>query len=1086
MPALQQLHEDSALNANVDHEVLEDFKEQLQQASARKKYIPPFYESRTLTSQEELEALLQKYPQASTQEFVTYLEAHKASTADCPDVFIKSIDLMIELFRAVAIGSDVSTAWTEYRTETKNFGSQIRAEQEQIEETLKDLGNERLRPGVPRFETYDRAMLLALITGNQIYLASLHARRGAEILGSSGFIDDESSAAAEEDLSRARELATTPDALAIHAEASLNLGTILSRSSRGNPSENQERAIALLQQCSEYYRQAGEPDKWALCSTNLAIIYNDRLLGDRIENLRKAEELCISALDIRSPAKDVIEWSFTAAELARILARPELGTTQEAHRANLQRSIRQYKEIDNALDEYGNQERRSGILINRASALVDLARLEGSIEQSTRAKVWIEETSGGEVVDADEAVAVEIATLVQRANLALINPKIFGSTEPPEWAMTITRGFPNERQRLILDEVIADVEMALSIGSYAETGGALSAYKILFDVSEIREDPIDDQIAFLKAGLDASRERPVDSLMHEMLVGLGSKHAQIADWNQSAEYFSRAVSAIKYNALRSLDSPAGVVDWSIYPKLVEWCAYALTKAGRLQQAILVLENARARTLASAMARDEADLDYVASVDADLAQRFFGARQRLRTTKVSVLEFISSDSVDILKTFEDIVREIREIPKMKDFMGEVDLMQVFEAARLFGPIAYPVSTPAGTVCLLVSCEGEQSDASVVCVADSTVGSSEIVRCVARFDGESLVGMSSANPAGVDDGIAEATWLLRDAFVDSLARNLILRKHKNIAIVPAGILGMIPYSAVYLSRRKVITRKEYRFSDLFAVTVAPSAAVIRRCYSRAERINGRQVNVVAAADPEREIPGRSLRYAITEVNAIRKYFSLSDDSVLIGQEVTAANFLELASGASHVHFAGHGRSDRIEPLDSAIICSDGPLTAGRIRDSAVLDSRLVVVSTCESGTLSFGQKADLNDAIGLTSEILSAGSACVIASLWEVNDLATCFLMIKFYEELRRLERGTAVVPGAPAEALRRAQVWLQTRTSRQLGDYRLKWLSANRSIRDADSQSKMESRVASSSMQEFALRRPFAHPRFWAPFVAVGV
>lgn len=1084
-PALQQLHAISASDANIDHTLLEEFKSQLQQAAAHQKYIPPFYESRTITSQEDFETLLRKYPHASTQEFLLYLESHRSSATDYPDVLVKSIDLMIELFRTVVARNDVSIAWTEYRTETENFGRKIRAEQEKIEESLKHRSNERLRPGTSRFDAYDRAMLLALITGDHTYLAVLHARRGAELLGSSGFIDDESSAAAEEDLSQARELATVSDEPAIHAEASLNLGTILSRSSRGNPSENQERAIILLRECSEYYRQAGELDKWALCVTNLAIIYNDRLLGDRFENLSKAEELCKSALDIRSPDKDVIDWSFTAAELARILTKRELSSTQEEYRGNLQRSISLYKDIDNALDQYGKQQRRNGILVNRASALVDLARLEGTIEQSARAKLWIEEALQGEA-DADEAVAAEVTTLVQRANLALINPEVFGSTVPPEWAVVITKGFPTDHQRSILNEAIEDVEMALSIGDYAKTGGGLSAYKILFDVSEIRADPIEDQIAFLKSGLNASRERSVDSLTHEMLVGLGSKYAQIADWDKSAEYFSRAVSAIKYDALRSLNSPTGVVDWSGYPKLVEWCAYALAKAGKLHEAVLILENARARTLASAMERDEADLNYLSSVDADLAQRFFDARQHLRTAKVSIREFISSERVDILKDFDEVVNAIREIPRMKDFMGETEITQVFEAARVFGPIAYPVSTPAGTVCLLVGYEPEERNASVVCVADSTVGSSEIVRCVARFEGGSLVGISSGERAGVDDGIVESTSLLRDAFVDSLARNLTLRKCKNVAIVPAGILGMIPYAAVFLSRKKLITRKNYRFSDLFAVTVAPSATVIRRCYSRTERLSGRQVHVVAAADPEQGTPGRSLRYATTEVNAIRKYFSLADDSILVGQDATAANFLELASGASHVHFAGHGRSDRIEPLDSAIICSDGPLTAGQIRDSAVLDSRLVVVSTCESGTLSFGQKSDLNDAIGLPSEILSAGSACVIASLWEVDDLATCFLMIKFYEELRRLERGTIVVPGAPAEALRRAQVWMQTRTSRQLGDYRLKWLSASRGIRDVDLQSKIESRDASSSVQEFASRRPFAHPRFWAPFVAVGV
>ena len=55
------------------------------------------------------------------------------------------------------------------------------------------------------------------------------------------------------------------------------------------------------------------------------------------------------------------------------------------------------------------------------------------------------------------------------------------------------------------------------------------------------------------------------------------------------------------------------------------------------------------------------------------------------------------------------------------------------------------------------------------------------------------------------------------------------------------------------------------------------------------------------------------------------------------------------------------------------------------------------------------------------MLAAGSACVIASLWPVDDAATALLMSKLYDELSEDDLR------AP-EALRRAQLWLRSLTA----------------------------------------------------------
>jgi len=79
---------------------------------------------------------------------------------------------------------------------------------------------------------------------------------------------------------------------------------------------------------------------------------------------------------------------------------------------------------------------------------------------------------------------------------------------------------------------------------------------------------------------------------------------------------------------------------------------------------------------------------------------------------------------------------------------------------------------------------------------------------------------------------------------------------------------------------------------------------------------------------------------------------------------------------------------------------------------------VLSACETG---LGKQVNGEGLIGLTRGFMYAGSSRVVASLWNVSDVATAQLMTKFY---RAMEQDHV----APAAALRSAQIdlWKQKR------------------------------------------------------------
>ncbi|KAH7129707.1 CHAT domain-containing protein, partial [Dactylonectria estremocensis] len=116
----------------------------------------------------------------------------------------------------------------------------------------------------------------------------------------------------------------------------------------------------------------------------------------------------------------------------------------------------------------------------------------------------------------------------------------------------------------------------------------------------------------------------------------------------------------------------------------------------------------------------------------------------------------------------------------------------------------------------------------------------------------------------------------------------------------------------------------------------------------------------------------------------------------------NVLRHSQACSIFHFAGQGRTDPNDPLQSCLLLEDwesNPLTAGDLRDHRLQEKPpfLGYLSACSTGANEAERLAD--EGIHLVSAFQLAGFRHVVGTLWEVSDKHCVDVARVLYETMR---------------------------------------------------------------------------------------
>jgi len=203
-------------------------------------------------------------------------------------------------------------------------------------------------------------------------------------------------------------------------------------------------------------------------------------------------------------------------------------------------------------------------------------------------------------------------------------------------------------------------------------------------------------------------------------------------------------------------------------------------------------------------------------------------------------------------------------------------------------------------------------------------------------------------------------------------------RRLIVVPDGALNLIPH--------ELLADESAHAAEWVRV---PSAAVLARLRATGGRGAARSSCLVVADEAG---PLGILRGAREEAEALARTYA--DVKLRLLGPADSLTLAELSSDCAVLHVACHAEADDQRPWLSTIRLGDSRLRAGAIA-AARIPAGLAFLSSCQTA---HGRVVSGEGVLGLSTALLSAGTECVVATLWPVEDRTTAKLVRAFYSEL----------------------------------------------------------------------------------------
>ncbi|MEM7774210.1 MAG: CHAT domain-containing protein [Pseudomonadota bacterium] len=864
------------------------------------------------------------------------------------------------------------------------------------------------------------------------------------------------------------------------ARSLLKLGSAYRKRISGSRSENLETALEYTAQALDLLSADTHPWHWASAHHHMGATYYARLAGDFADNKELAISHYMAALTVRTPEEAPSDWVQSRIGLANAYLSRRRGDPS----ANLETAITLYSEAE-AIATVENDPRSWAAIRNNLSA-VYLDRIAGDPDDNLEKAI---------------AYTQSLFQVYTREN------------DPDDWARTQNNlGFYYKCRSVgdraaNLEAAIAALEAATSIWTQQHDPfnwamaqlnlGCIFAERISGD----RADNLRRAISHHQSALDVRTlaEAPRCFLLNTRYIG----HAHLELENFSDCRAAMAESRVAFLQLftQAMDDGGAHEVIANAGTLFSDAAYAALALGDVDDGFELAMEGRAHQLAVSMSYTAADLDD------QQRQNLAALREKIQAEAEAANAAHGADRLDAAQALAASRSELGRFvaPAVRTrYTGSGKLDQALDLVPSGGAIVVPVVTTIGTKLIVLVANGETRTTDVVHCAELTT-----TRLDTFIHGSAPGGTDGwlATMTGRDDrdattrrrdmiakadAVGDDLWTLIGARLTATLDGHGLAKGARLIVMPSGGLGILPIGLAQDPGTGV------RLLDQYEVAYAPSLDVFARSTAASRETTAPSLSATIN-------PTQDLAFAEAEHAMLATHFNPVASDYLDSQTATRGAVLKSLATKSYWHFCTHGEFAKDDARASALLLRQQErLSAGDVFAALQQASpRMVVLSACESGLHEAQHTPD--EFIGMTGSFLAHGAACVLATLWPVDDRATALLIGRFYEN--HLGRNMR-----PAAALQSAQHWLRSATVYDLRAFlasvigaaadaaAIRGLSQSLSLTDVAqtrfTAGMLETPDASIHAQHAGepppvstdddpQHRPFEHPYYWGGFILTG-
>ena len=848
-----------------------------------------------------------------------------------------------------------------------------------------------------------------------------------------------------------------------------NLGLAYYDRLKEDRAENIENAIAAYKSALIVRTQDALPQQWAATQNNLGFAYSDRIKGDRAENIENAIAAYKAALTVRTQDALPQQWAITQNNLGTAY-----GDRIKGDRA---------ENIENAIVAY------NGAL----TVYKDISPYEWAMTQNNLGLAYSYR------IKKNRADNVENAIAAYKAALTVISDNVF----PYKWAMT-----QNNLGNAYCDRIEGNKAQNLenAINAY---NAALTVYQDVFlvdwamtqnnlgnayleGVKENKVEYLEKAIIAYQAALTVRTKDALPLYHAETLNNLGLAYENAKRFNEAYNTCKQAIETVE-NLRGEIVSGDEIKRKQaehfnqIYRVMVEVCL----QLDKPTEAIEYVERSKTRNLVELILKHDLYSIFPSQAATQLEQ----LQDKIASGQYEIQNGIASDPKALAQNLQQLRQQYNQLQdnylpigygfKFNQFQTTLDDHTVVVEFYLTNKIHAFIFNRKTQQPIVFKSEFKD------------------LKEFENWKDKYLKAYYEQNNDWKEQLASQLNELAHILQIDKIIE--LLPKHcDRLVLIPHISLHLFPLHALPVSTSRNNKEQEELsyLIDYFprGVQYAPSCQLLQLAQTR-KRSNF--TDIFAIQNPTDS--GTPLNYASLEVQIIKNNFNLAQ--IFERDKATKEALDKVSLNSFHcIHFSCHGYFNFNQPQKSALSLANSVInstatdsenylqltehSALNLKNCLTLNDifsvnldncRLVVLSACETGLIDSSNVSD--EYIGLPSGFLFAGSPTVISSLWKVDDLATTFLLIKFYSNLKNLPK---IEQGDMAVALKDAQIWLRNLNSEEGEKFFIKEVIPH--IDQIFSKKPRTAKIIKNNARDRLKEKstyPFDNPVYWSAFITTG-